>query len=55
MGIIQKVLILKNFKETKMKETIKVEIRAAEGGQDAKLLVIDQYDIYRKYCDMESL
>lgn len=25
-----------------------VEIRAAEGGQDAKLLVHEQYTIYRK-------
>ena len=26
-----------------------VEIRAAEGGEDAKLLVQDQYTIYKKY------
>lgn len=25
-----------------------IEIRAAEGGNDAKLLVQDQYEIYRK-------
>jgi protein subunit release factor A len=25
-----------------------VEIRAAEGGKDAKLLVFEQYEIYRK-------
>ena len=25
-----------------------VEIRAAEGGEDAKLLVLEQWEIYRK-------
>ena len=35
--------------------TIIVEIRAAEGGDDAKLLVNDQYSIYRKMGDRESL
>ena len=38
-----------------MKETIKVEIRAAEGGMDSKLLVNDQYEIYRAYAVRESL
>ncbi len=28
--------------------SIIVEIRAAEGGQDAKLLVVDQFAIYQK-------
>ena len=32
-----------------------VEIRAAEGGDDAKLLVEDQCDIYRAYCLKEHL
>lgn len=27
-----------------------VEIRAAEGGQDAKLLVEEQADLYIRYC-----
>ena len=31
-----------------MKENVIVEIRAAEGGMDAKSLVIDQYHIYTK-------
>lgn len=31
-------------------ETIIVEIRAAEGGADAKLLVQDQASIYVKVC-----
>jgi protein subunit release factor A len=26
-----------------------IEIRAAEGGDDAKLLVVDQMNIYQKY------
>ena len=38
-----------------MKETIRVEIRAAEGGMDSKLLVRDQYDIYRAYASRERL
>jgi protein subunit release factor A len=41
--------------EREMKETIRVEIRAAEGGTDSKLLVQDQYDIYRHYADLERL
>ena len=32
-----------------------VEIRAAEGGDDAKLLVRDQYKIYRKMGARRSL
>ena len=32
-----------------------VEIRAAEGGNDAKLLVEDQFNIYRSYCVQECL
>jgi len=32
-----------------------VEIRAAEGGQDAKLLTIEQAEIYRKLCEKERL
>jgi protein subunit release factor A len=32
-----------------------VEIRAAEGGEDAKLLVIDQFNIYIKAGKIYSL
>ena len=32
-----------------------VEIRAAEGGSDAKLLVEDQYRIYRKFVERRGL
>lgn len=35
--------------------TIIVEIRAAEGGDDAKLLIQDQLTIYSKYCARRSL
>ena len=31
-------------------ETIVVEIHAAEGGSDAKLLIVEQLAIYKKYC-----
>lgn len=32
-----------------------IEIRAAEGGEDAKLLVKVQVDIYRKFCSRRGL
>lgn len=32
-----------------------VEIRAAEGGEDAKMLVQDQYIIYQKMATQECL
>lgn len=35
--------------------TILIEIRAAEGGADAKLLVQDQYNVYRRYAVQECL
>ena len=38
-----------------MKEKITVEIRSAEGGTDSKLLVNDQYEIYRAYAGREHL
>jgi protein subunit release factor A len=31
------------------------EIRAAEGGLDSKLLVIDQFNIYNKMGELEGL
>lgn len=36
-------------------ERIAVEIRAAEGGNDAKLLVIEQLGIYTRYCVRRGL
>lgn len=36
-------------------ETIIVEVRAAEGGSDAKLLVLDQHSIYARYCALVGL
>lgn len=32
-----------------------VEIRAAEGGEDAKLLVLEQFKIYHALCARRSL
>jgi protein subunit release factor A len=32
-----------------------IEIRAAEGGEDAKLLVGDQFSIYAKMCKRRGL
>ncbi len=32
-----------------------VEIRAAEGGADAKALVELQADVYARYCELERL
>ena len=36
-------------------ETIIVEIHAAEGGADAKLLVEEQLSIYKRYCTRRDL
>lgn len=38
-----------------MESSIIVEIRAAEGGEDAKLLVAEQYAIYGKLAARECL
>jgi protein subunit release factor A len=38
-----------------MTNKIIVEIRAAEGGQDSKLLVEDMFAIYGKLCTRERL
>lgn len=38
-----------------MSESILVEIRAAEGGADSKLLVRDQASVYSKYAALEHL
>lgn len=35
--------------------SVVVEIRAGEGGQDAKLLVAEQYSIYRKLGALRGL
>jgi protein subunit release factor A len=32
-----------------------VEIRSGEGGEDAKMLVTEQYKIYSRYLDLERL
>lgn len=32
-----------------------VEIRAAEGGNDAKLLVVEQLQVYARYMDRSCL
>ncbi len=36
-------------------DKIYVEIRAAEGGKDSKLLVEDMFEIYTKFCNREHL
>lgn len=36
-------------------ESVKVEIRAAEGGDDAKLLVLDQAAVYEKFAKRSCL
>jgi protein subunit release factor A len=36
-------------------ETIIVEIHAAEGGADARLLVDEQLGIYKRYCIRREL
>jgi len=39
----------------KSEPSLFVEIRAAEGGADAKLLVLTQYEIYARFMDLERL
>ncbi len=36
-------------------ERVIVEIRAAEGGADAKLLVLEQLEVYARYCARKRL
>lgn len=36
-------------------DSVVVEIRAAEGGDDAKLLVLEQRAIYMRLCTRRSL
>lgn len=36
-------------------DSVIVEVRAAEGGADAKLLVLEQVKIYLRLCDRRSL
>jgi protein subunit release factor A len=38
-----------------MKNKIQLELRAAEGGEDAKLLIRDMMDIYIRTCKNNSL
>ena len=38
-----------------MRNTVIVEIRAAEGGADAKDLVVEQMKIYLRLCGRRSL
>lgn len=42
-------------KEATAMQAISVEIRAAEGGDDAKLLVQDQAAIYQRFCKRHCL
>jgi len=37
------------------KNSIIVEIRSGEGGEDSKLLVEDQFKIYQKMSNLENL
>lgn len=48
-------IILHNQNGGNMKENVIVEIRAAEGGNDSKSLVIDQYHIYAKMATKNCL
>ncbi len=35
--------------------SVLIEIRAAEGGEDAKLLVVDQFKVYAKVAERRGL
>ena len=43
------------YPQTGKTMSVIIEIRAAEGGTDAKLLVSDQYRVYQKYMVLEGL
>ncbi len=38
-----------------MKDAVIIEVRAAEGGDDAKLLVVEQVKIYFRLCGRRGL
>jgi protein subunit release factor A len=38
-----------------MKSKILLELRAAEGGKDSKLLIVDMMNIYFKACKLHDL
>ena len=44
-----------DFRRFNMKDLAIIEIRAAEGGDDSKLLVKDQFAIYQRYSARECL
>jgi protein subunit release factor A len=44
-----------NVMDRSSTEAVVVEIRAAEGGTDAKLLVLEQVKIYVRLCGRRSL
>ncbi len=48
------IFISKNLL-TLFMETIILEIRSMEGGQDAKLLVGDMTNIYEKFCNKNGI
>jgi protein subunit release factor A len=38
-----------------VKNTVFVEIRSGEGGDDAKLLVVEQFKVYRRFAALHCL
>lgn len=52
-GLSARVSAFATNGETTM--TIMVEIRAAEGGADARMLVLEQFKIYGKRCSRRCL
>lgn len=44
-----------NFMSASSSDSVVIEIRAAEGGADAKLLVLEQRAIYLRLCTRRSL
>jgi protein subunit release factor A len=47
--------VLRAERGRKTVDTIIIEIRAAEGGEDAKLLVAQQYRVYERFMELEGL
>lgn len=55
MGFETSVFLLLRKEIAMLSSTMILEIRAAEGGQDAKLILDDMVGIYAKACVLDSL
>ena len=52
LGYLHQFLSLKDREKDSQMESVIMEIRAAEGGDDSKLLVEDMISVYRKSANV---